>query len=145
MLSRSLLRTLPLLSTGTYVVWLKLAAVELFLAITALAQSFSYTDPGNGIVFQGYTDPVHSVTYGAVFPPLTADSTEFVGEIVAPNANAWVGIALAGEMLDNLLLVAWPNGDSIVGSPRYAAYVLSNTNNSLVLMIRDHSSYEQPT
>ncbi|KAF7979495.1 hypothetical protein HWV62_42342 [Athelia sp. TMB] len=96
-----------------------LLSTLLFLG-TVLAQSSRYTDPGNGIVFQGYTDPVHSVTYGAVFPPLTADSTEFVGEIVAPIANAWVGISLGGEMLDSLLLVAWPNGDSIVSSPRYA-------------------------
>ncbi|KZP28042.1 hypothetical protein FIBSPDRAFT_1039750 [Athelia psychrophila] len=102
MFLRSLLCALPLLGT-------------------VLAQSVSYTDPDNSIVFQGYTDPVHSVTYGVVFPPLAANSTEFLGEIVAPIANAWVGLTLGGAMIDSLLLVAWPNGNTIVSSPRYAS------------------------
>ncbi|EIM84175.1 uncharacterized protein STEHIDRAFT_62168 [Stereum hirsutum FP-91666 SS1] len=90
---------------------------------SALAQSSSaYTDSGNGIVFQGYTDPVHNVTYGIVLPPTTetSEATEFIGEIVAPVAAQWVGIALGGAMLDNLLLVAWPNDGDIVSSTRYA-------------------------
>ena len=101
-----------------------------FLGIKALSQSSSsYTDPSNGITFQGYSDPVHGVTYGAVFPPLAtsgSNPTEFIGEIVAPLAAKWVGLALAGAMLQDLLLVAWPNGNSIVRSTRYATYVLFN-------------------
>ncbi|ETW75429.1 cellobiose dehydrogenase 1 [Heterobasidion irregulare TC 32-1] len=101
----------------------KLLAV-LPLITTVLSQSSSsYTDPSNGITFQGYSDPVHGVTYGAVFPPLAtsgSNPTEFIGEIVAPLAAKWVGLALAGAMLQDLLLVAWPNGNTIVRSTRYA-------------------------
>lgn len=67
------------------------------------------------------------MTYGFVFPPLVtsgAQSTEFIGEIVAPVANKWVGVALGGSMLQNLLLVAWPNGNQIVSSTRWATYVI---------------------
>lgn len=100
-----------------------------------LSQSVSYIDPDNGIVFQGYTDPVHNVTYGAVFPTTTT-STDFIGEIVAPLAAEWVGLALGGAMLGDLLLVAWPNGNTIVSSARYTSYVITlcfvSTLNSLI-------------
>ncbi|KAA1477787.1 hypothetical protein DENSPDRAFT_867739 [Dentipellis sp. KUC8613] len=102
----------------------RLALGLLPLVTSVLSQgSSSYTDPANGITFQGITDPVHGVTYGAVFPPLAtsgADPTEFIGEIVAPLDAKWVGLAMAGAMLDNLLIVAWPNGNKIVSSTRYA-------------------------
>lgn len=83
----------------------------------------SYTDPGNGFQFTGITDPVHDVTYGVVLPPLVssgAQSTEFIGEIVAPIDSQWIGIALGGAMSQNLLIVAWPNGNDIVASTRWA-------------------------
>jgi cellobiose dehydrogenase (acceptor) len=89
-----------------------------------LSQSASgYTDPTNGFQFTGLTDPVHNVTYGFVFPPLVssgAQSTEFIGEVVAPLSAAWIGVALGGAMNGDLLLVAWPNGNQIVSSTRWA-------------------------
>ncbi|OBZ78256.1 Cellobiose dehydrogenase [Grifola frondosa] len=71
---------------------------------SAFAQSGSiYTDPGNGFTFDGITDP-----------------------IVAPVAAQWIGVALGGAMIDNLLLVAWTNGNTIVSSTRYATSVILN-------------------
>ncbi|KAJ3487294.1 hypothetical protein NLI96_g3648 [Meripilus lineatus] len=106
MLRRSLLALLPIIGS-------------------VFAQSSSsYTDPGNGFVFQGITDPVHSVTYGLVFPPLATSGSnpnEFIGEIVAPNDAKWVGLSLGGAMLQNILLVAWPNAGNIVFSSRYTS------------------------
>ena len=90
----------------------------------AFAQSSSsYTD--QGITFQGITDPTYNVTYGFVFPPLTEtnETTEFIGEIVTPVSNQWIGVALGGQMADDLLLVLWPNGDEIMYSPRWATCV----------------------
>ncbi|OJT10842.1 Cellobiose dehydrogenase [Trametes pubescens] len=78
-----------------------------------------YVDSGNGFVFDGVTDPVHSVTYGIVLPQAST-STEFIGEFVAPNEAQWIGLALGGAMIGDLLLVAWPNGNKIVSSARYA-------------------------
>ncbi|TFK24100.1 cellobiose dehydrogenase [Coprinopsis marcescibilis] len=91
----------------------------------ALAQSELYVDPDNGITFSGITDPVHGVTYGYILPPLDPPSDEFIGEIVAPIENAWVGASPGGGMVNNVLIVAWPNGDKVVGSIRLATrYVL---------------------
>lgn len=78
-----------------------------------------YTDPGNGFVFDGVTDAVYGVQYGIVLPQADS-STEFIGEIVASIAAKWIGWALGGAMIGDLLLVAWPNGNEIVASPRYA-------------------------
>ncbi|KAH7905028.1 hypothetical protein BJ138DRAFT_1165526 [Hygrophoropsis aurantiaca] len=99
----------------------RLFAGLLAISGSVLAQSStSYTDPDIGITFQGYTDATTDVTYGFVFPVGTDRDGEFIGEIISPVTNQWVGVALGGTMLDNLLLVAWPYGDTVVSSPRYA-------------------------
>ncbi|KAF8154680.1 cellobiose dehydrogenase [Crassisporium funariophilum] len=101
---------------------LRLALTILPLVGSAFAQGGAYVDPDNGISFFGYTEPAHGVTYGFVFPPLVAtgtNSSEFIGEIVAPIATKWAGVSPGGAMLHNLLLVAWANGNSIVRSVRY--------------------------
>jgi cellobiose dehydrogenase (acceptor) len=89
-------------------------------ARAALAQSAAlYTD--EGITFIGSTDVSYSVTTGYAFPPVDGTATdEFIGEIVSPVEIQWVGVSPGGGMLDQLLLVAWPNGEEIVSSARYA-------------------------
>ena len=93
-------------------------------AYTVFSQSASnFVDPVNGYQFTGITDPVHDVTYGFTFPPLAtsgANPTEFIGEVVAPATTQWIGIALGGAMLQDLLLMAWPNAGKIVSSTRFA-------------------------
>lgn len=125
MLTRFALGLLPFVTTG------ERCRRHLFTCmclhfIQALAQvGGAYVDPDNGITFFGYADPIHSITYGITFPPLVstgANSTEFIGEIVAPIATtAWAGVSPGGAMLNNLLLVAWPNAGSIVSSARMAS------------------------
>ncbi|KAI0646211.1 cellobiose dehydrogenase [Trametes meyenii] len=78
-----------------------------------------YVDSDNGFVFDGITDPVHGVSYGIVLPQAST-SSEFIGEIVAPIDAQWIGLALAGAMIGDLLLVAWPYDNKIVSTPRYA-------------------------
>lgn len=101
--------------------WKRLLA-PLALAATVLAQaSDSYTD--SGITWQGLRESTHGTTWGFVLPPL--DSTgptaqEFVGQIIVPNEVNWAGLAFGGQMSNNLLMVAWPNGNDVVISPRWA-------------------------
>ncbi|KAH7926555.1 cytochrome domain of cellobiose dehydrogenase Hp3 Ph 7.5 [Leucogyrophana mollusca] len=102
--------------------FLKYLVVSFIISGSVLGQSSSsYTDPDNGITFEGYTDPVHNVTYGLVFPPLSQKSTEFIGEIVATSDAKWIGLALSGSMLGDLLVVGWPNGNDIVSTTRFAS------------------------
>ncbi|KAG5349083.1 hypothetical protein C0989_006113, partial [Termitomyces sp. Mn162] len=79
----------------------------------------AYIDSVNGISFWGLNDIVHGVTYGYVFPPLADNSTEFIGEIVAPIDTQWAGVSPTGTMLQSLLLVAWRNGNSICIHPAH--------------------------
>lgn len=39
----------------------------------------------------------HQITHGYVFPPLSENSTEFIGEIVAPRSTGWAGASLTGK------------------------------------------------
>lgn len=80
-----------------------------------------YVDPDNGIEFFGITDAAHGVTYGYLFPPLNAGmDDEFIGQIVAPIDAEWAGVSPGGAMISQLLLVAWPNGNTVVSSARHA-------------------------
>ena len=126
MLLRTALSILPLIGSGMFLFLETKPSSIPDNAILALAQAGGqYVDPDNGITFWGYTEPAHGVTYGYIFPPLSANSNEFIGEIVAPIATKWAGVSPGGAMVNNLLLVAWPNGNSIVRSARYATLVQS--------------------
>ncbi|KAF9240034.1 hypothetical protein BU15DRAFT_74261 [Melanogaster broomeanus] len=99
---------------------------HLFLGLLAISRtvfaqdSVTYTDPDNGITFQGYTNTSTDVTIGFVFPFAPDPNDEFIGEIVSPLTNKWIGVGLGGGMLDDLLLVAWPYEYTVVYSARYA-------------------------
>nr|ACF60617.1 cellobiose dehydrogenase [Gelatoporia subvermispora] len=116
---------------------------------SVLSQSgSSYTDPDNGFVFNGITDPVYGVTYGVVFPEPSSSGTypdEFIGEIVAPLTAEWIGVSFGGAMLDCLLLVAWPNQNSIVASTRYATDYVQPTEYDGPVLTTLPSSYVNST
>ena len=80
---------------------------------------------------------MHGVTYGFVFPPTTetSESDEFIGEIITPVANKWVGLSFGGQMVNNLLMVFWPNGGEIIYSPRWATFVLFVQTQKIRLLI----------
>ncbi|KAI0684656.1 cellobiose dehydrogenase [Cytidiella melzeri] len=101
-----------------------LLAVLPFIGTVLCQSATNYIDPVNGFQFTGITDAETEVTYGFTFPPLVTSgdqSTEFIGEVVAPVEAQWIGIALGGAMLEDLLLVAWPNAGAIVSSTRMAS------------------------
>ncbi|KII89157.1 hypothetical protein PLICRDRAFT_40791 [Plicaturopsis crispa FD-325 SS-3] len=108
-------------------------AATCFTVLSAVrAQSSSaYCDSISGICFQGYTDPSLNITIGLVLPPLeptgssTANSTEFIAQIVAPASYGWTGLSVGGTMANSLLFPVWPSGDDVILGPRWTAgYVL---------------------
>jgi len=128
MLVRAFLSLLFFVVPGEFRIHIKLWTF-LFWNKTVLSQAGGqYVDPDNGIPFWGYTEPVHGMTFGYIFPPLDSTGSlanEFIGEIVAPLDAKWAGVSPGGQMLENLLLTVWPNGNSIVRSARYATWVIS--------------------
>jgi cellobiose dehydrogenase (acceptor) len=91
------------------------------------ADSVAYND--SSIQFQGQRDTSLGINVGFVFPPANEvfNPPEFIIQIRSTDATSkWIGIAMFGNMLNCLLLVAWPNpaGNNVVFSPRYTSYVL---------------------
>ncbi|KIJ52015.1 iron reductase domain protein, partial [Sphaerobolus stellatus SS14] len=81
-----------------------------------------FFDSENGINFQAFKDPVHSVTFGLInffLDPHGGNSARIIAEIISPVVNKWVGLSIGGAMLNSLLLEAWPNADAIVSSARF--------------------------
>ncbi|KAF4979194.1 hypothetical protein FZEAL_4567 [Fusarium zealandicum] len=90
------------------------------LMLTGLiqAQGTSYTDPDTKITFQQWSDPRSNFTFGIALP--TDPTTDFIGQIWAPITEGYASLSLGSSMANKLLVVAWPDGDSVVTSLREA-------------------------
>jgi cellobiose dehydrogenase (acceptor) len=107
-------------------------AYVLLPASHILAQTFApYTDD-NGIEFwQGTFDTEVEGTqgkaqWGMALPPASASDleTEYIGRFVVPklkSSDTWMGLSHNSGMTGALLLVTWPNGDTVESSFRYAS------------------------
>ncbi|KAI1097721.1 carbohydrate-binding module family 1 protein [Jackrogersella minutella] len=97
-----------------------------------------YTDNDTGIIFDTWIVPdtadgassgaiLGGLTFGVALPEngLTANATEFIGYIKCGSngttINAWCGVSLGGEMTAGLLLMAYPYGDQVLTSFRFAS------------------------
>lgn len=90
----------------------------LALPSLALAASTTYVDPDTNISFQRWTDSSTSYSFGIALP--SSPSTDFIGQISAPITEGYAAVALRTSMAGSLLIVAWPDGDSVVSSLREA-------------------------
>ncbi|KAF2643620.1 CBD9-like protein [Massarina eburnea CBS 473.64] len=88
-------------------------------AFTAAQTPAPYTDPKSGITFSILQ---HSSGYffGLALPTNATGSTDFIATI-GGKGTGWSGVSLGGAMLGKLLIVAWPNGQSVLGSFRKTA------------------------
>ncbi|KAI9729880.1 MAG: hypothetical protein M1834_006629 [Cirrosporium novae-zelandiae] len=80
--------------------------------------SAAWTDSNTGIEFQQFTDADTGFSAGIALPE--SPKSDFIGNIVLPlnNSEGWGGLSLTAEMVGSLLITAWPNGDSVMGSIR---------------------------
>ncbi|KAL1857652.1 hypothetical protein VTK73DRAFT_7981 [Phialemonium thermophilum] len=67
-----------------------------------------------------YEEPTSGVTYKVAIPEVDAAPFDMIVSIEAPASAGWAGFAAGGCMLRSPILVAWPNGNSTVVSPRWA-------------------------
>ncbi|KAK1672240.1 GMC oxidoreductase [Colletotrichum godetiae] len=89
------------------------------LAAAAVAQqTTSYVDSATGITFQRYTE-TSGFSFGVALPSTVGK--DFIGQISAPITAGWASVSLGGPMTNKLLVVAWPNGESIQTSIRKAS------------------------
>jgi len=85
----------------------------------ALAQTSESCDSASGICFQQYYDQDLGITLGVAAPE--TDSDEFIMQIMAPPTFGYTGVTLGESMMNNLMLVVWPNGNDVMISPRMAS------------------------
>ncbi|KAL8403246.1 hypothetical protein RB594_008492 [Gaeumannomyces avenae] len=92
----------------------------------------TYTDQETGIDFVTWSPQtgeggVGGYTFGIALPEdaLKTDSKEYIGFLqcskTSPDEAGWCGVAHAGHMVDDLLLVAWPHEGQVLTSFRYAS------------------------
>ncbi|CAN8095776.1 unnamed protein product [Discula destructiva] len=99
----------------------KLATV-LGLSALAVAQSTAFTDPNTGIIFQKYSGDAHGFGFGIALPTDTT-SADFIGQITGDSTATWAGVSLTGQMVNGLLIPAFPNADktAVFGALRKAS------------------------
>jgi hypothetical protein len=79
-----------------------------------------YTDAKSGITFNTYINPSTGYFFGLALDANNTASTDFIATI-GGKGTGWSGVSLGGGMLNKLLILAWPNGQSVVGSFRKTA------------------------
>ncbi|KAK4186663.1 hypothetical protein QBC35DRAFT_464515 [Podospora australis] len=122
---------------------LLVAAIALTGKTIAQEATQAYTDASTGITFSVWDPSPGNVRFGMAVPSdaLTVDADEFIGLLTcssATKAKGWCGMSFGGGMVENLLLFAYPHGDSIQTSLRYATdYTLPEvyTGNAKVMQI----------
>ncbi|GJC85451.1 cellobiose dehydrogenase [Colletotrichum liriopes] len=95
-----------------------LLTTGLLAAAATAQQTTSYVDSASEITFQRYTE-TSGFSFGVALP--TTVGKDFIGQISAPITEGWASVSLGGPMTNKLLLVVWPNGDSIQTSIRKAS------------------------
>jgi hypothetical protein len=92
-----------------------------FVTLTAAQTSGPYTDVKSGITFNTFQ---HSsgTFFGLALPANGTGNTDFIATI-GGKTTGYSGVSLGGGMLNKLLIVAWPNQQSVVSSFRKTAYV----------------------
>lgn len=90
------------------------------LASAVTAQSPApYTDAKSGITFETFS---HSsgAFFGIALPANATGSTDFIATM-GGKGTGWTGVSLGGGMLNKLLIVSYPSGQSVVSGFRKAA------------------------
>jgi hypothetical protein len=102
---------------------MKLSFLTGVFATLAAAQTPAlYTDTKSGITFNTFQ---HSsgMFFGLALPQNTTGNTDFIATI-GGRGTGYSGVSLGGGMLGKLLVVGWPNAQSVLSSFRKTSYVL---------------------
>ena len=69
--------------------------------------------------------------FGIALPANATGNTDFIATI-GGKGTGWSGVSLGGGMLSKLLIVAWPNAQTVVSSFRKTAYVSPALDNEVL-------------
>lgn len=87
--------------------------------VSAQASAAPYTDAKSGITFNAFQH-ASGYFFGIALPESSKNDSDFIATI-GGKGTGWSGASLAGPMKNSLLVVAWPNGQTILSSFRKTA------------------------
>ncbi|RAH78752.1 FAD/NAD(P)-binding domain-containing protein [Aspergillus japonicus CBS 114.51] len=87
-------------------------------ASAAATATSAYSDSVSGMDFQRWCDSDTGFCFGIALPETVEKS--FIGQLSVPldSSKGWGGVSMSGSMTKALLIAAWANGDSAVGTLR---------------------------
>lgn len=106
------------INTGSFEVIMKLSQ----LASLLLGATTSFVQAQNGS-FVSFSDPGIELDIKLAIPDTTAAPFPLLVTFSAPISVGWAGFATGGCMLRSPLIVAWPNGNSVLVTTRWATSV----------------------
>jgi hypothetical protein len=102
---------------------MKLSTLLPFIGLVAAQAPAPYTDAKSGITFNTFIHPSNGYFFGLALPANSTGNTDFIATI-GGRGTGWSGVSLGGGMLSKLLILSWPNSQTILSSFRKTAYVL---------------------
>lgn len=84
------------------------------------AQASTYCSPITQLCYNEYTTLGDSIFRIAIPESATGPDFDIALQLVAPAGQGWVGMSFGGSMTEAPLAVAWPNGQSVTASSRWA-------------------------
>ncbi|KAI1762854.1 iron reductase domain protein [Hypoxylon sp. FL1150] len=88
--------------------------------VTAATAAAQYCDK-TGVCYSEVTVGVAPITWRIAIPAVEQGPFDVLLQVIAPRSVGWAGLAWGGGMLYNPITLAWANGNSTVGSARFAS------------------------
>lgn len=88
--------------------------------VTAATAAAQYCDE-TGVCYSEVTVGVAPITWRIAIPAVEQGPFDVLLQVIAPKSVGWAGLAWGGGMLYNPISLAWANGNSTIGSARFAA------------------------
>jgi hypothetical protein len=97
---------------------LRLAATAIAVTMASVVSAVKHCDDATKVCYSEAT--AGGITYRTAIPNVTAAPFDVIFQIVAPKSAAWAAIAWGGQMANNPITLAWPNGNGTIVSSRWA-------------------------
>ncbi|KAI1393353.1 iron reductase domain protein [Hypoxylon trugodes] len=85
-----------------------------------IAKTSRYCDAATGVCYSEATVGVAPIVWRIAIPAVEQAPFDMLFQVVAPKTVGWTGLALAGGMLYNPIVVGWQNGNTTVPTARFA-------------------------
>lgn len=88
--------------------------------VLAPRQAGKYCSPTTQLCYNEYVTQGNSVFRLAIPESAAGSDFDIALQLVAPSGEGWVGLSFGGSMTEAPLAVAWPNGQGVTASSRWA-------------------------